>query len=122
MSAFVAALVVAAGWFITAYFNRRKDVAAVRLTYRLQMLESFLPVWSSIQENSSPFQDEKFLPLLEKARESFQLYGYQDEIESMEKFIKSIEQKELVLANCALNELVPLVRNRVREELRIIDK
>lgn len=111
------AFIVATGWFVTGYLNRRKDVAQKRLEYRLETLEAFLPVWFSIQKNSAPFTDPSFIVKLENVRSKFQLYGLNDEIEQMEKFIKSIEQKNLSNANIALEKLIPLVRLRIRKEL-----
>ncbi len=111
------AVIVAAGWFVTGYLNRKKDIAQKRLEYRLETLEAFLPVWFSIQKNSAPFKDPNFIHILEDARSKFQLYGLNDEIDQMEKFIKSIEQKNLRDANDVLGELVPLVRSRIRKEL-----
>ena len=115
------ALIVAIGWFVTGYLNRKKDVAQKRLEYRLKTLEAFLPVWFTIQENSSPFSQPGFLALLTDARSKFQLYGYKDEIEQMESFIHSVEARDLPAANRALGKLVPLVRGRIREELDIKD-
>jgi hypothetical protein len=113
------ALIVALGWFVTGYLNRVKDVAQKRLEFRLRALESFLPVWFSIQKNSAPFKDEKFLSLLEDARSKFQLYGFKDEINLMEQFISAIEAQNLKAANTALGSLIRLVRTRIRKELKI---
>jgi hypothetical protein len=115
------ALIVALGWFVTGYQNRRKDVAQRRLEYRLKALEAFLPVWFTIEKKSAPFLQPGFLALLEDARSKFQLYGYKDEIDLMESFIRSVESKDLSGANEALGKLVPLVRERIRKELEIKD-
>jgi hypothetical protein len=115
------ALIVAIGWFVTGYQNRRKDVAQKRLEYRLKALETFLPVWFTIQKNTAPFSQPGFLALLEDSRSKFQLYGRKDEIEPMEKFIHSIESRDLAGANAALEELVPKVLKRIRKELEIRD-
>jgi len=113
----VSALIVAIGWFVTGYLNRKKDIAQKRLEYRLRALEAFLPVWFSIQKNSMPFTDPKFIDKLENARSKLQLYGLDDEIQQMERFIKYIEKKDLPNANAVLIELVKLVRSRIRKEL-----
>jgi hypothetical protein len=115
------ALIVAIGWFVTGYQNRRKDVAQKRLEYRLKALEAFLPVWFTIQKNTAPFSQPGFLALLEDSRSKFQLYGRKDEIEPMEKFVHSIESRDLAGANAALEELVPKVLKRIRKELEIRD-
>ncbi|MGO9244349.1 MAG: hypothetical protein ACLP0A_04125 [Verrucomicrobiia bacterium] len=119
LSTLLAAVIVAAGWFITGWLNRRKDVAQRRLEHRVEALKSFLPVWFAIQRDRSPFQQPGFLQQLEAARANFQLYGRQDEIDLMEAFIRGCEQQNLVEANEQLGRLVPLVRNRIREELAI---
>jgi len=42
----------------------------------------------------------------------FQLYGFADEIDGMERFIAACEQRDLQGSNNALNDLKPLVRKR----------
>ncbi len=111
--------IVAIGWFVTGYQNRLQIIVLKRLEYRLDALEAFLPVKSIIEKNSDPFTQQGFLEKLEDARSKFQLYGYEDEIELMEKFIKAIEQKNLNDANSAYMKLVPLVRTHIRQELKI---
>jgi hypothetical protein len=113
------AFIVAIGWFVTGYLNRVKDVAQKRLEYRLKALEAFLPVWFTIQKNSAPFTQPAFLAQLEDARSKFQLYGFKDEIDLMEQFISAIEKQNIPAANTVLGNLVPLVRSRIREELKI---
>ena len=113
------AAIVAMGWFVTGWVNRRKDVAQKRLEFRLQALESFLPVWFIIQRNPAPFTNPDFLAKLENSRSKFQLYGLKDEIDIFESFIAAIESKDLVAANAALARLVPMVRERIRKELEI---
>ncbi len=110
-------IIIIVGWFINGYINRKHEIAKKRLEYRMDSLESFLKVWFFIQKNSNPFSDPIFLPLLEKARSNFQLYGETDEIDNFEKFIKKLETKDIIGANKALGELVPLVKNKIRKEL-----
>ena len=112
-----AASIVAIGWFVTGYLNRRKDVAQKRMEYRLRALEAFLPVWFAIQKNSAPFSDPGFLPLLEDARAKIQLYGHEKEIALMEVFIAGLEKHDLNAANKALTELLPVVKTGIRREL-----
>jgi len=115
----LSALIIAIGWYVTAYLNWQKDVAAKRLKYRLEALKSFLPVWFEIQKNRSPFQNPNFLSLLETARSNIQLYGLPDEIENMESFISSVKAEELKQANDHLSVFVPMIRTRIRKELGI---
>ena len=83
--------------------NRKNEIAKKRLDHRLSTLESFFKVWL----------------LIEKVRIGFQLYGRKDEINLFEKFIRSCEANNLPEANQTLAELVPLVRNRIRNELGV---
>lgn len=115
----VSALIVAIGWFVTGYLNRVKDVAQKRLEYRLKALEAFLVVWFAIQKNSAPFTQPEFLSQLEDARSKFQLYGFKDEIAVMERLVAAMEKQNVDAANATLNTLVPLVRERIRKELKI---
>jgi len=115
------ATIVAIGWFVTGWLNRRKDVAQKRLEYRLQALESFLPVWFIIQSNPAPFTDPDFQSKLESSRSKLHLYGKKDEIELLETFIHGLEAKDLPSANAALARLVPMVVERIRKELAIDD-
>ena len=113
----VAALLVALGWFTTAFLNRKNVIADRLLNYRLTALESFLLVWFQIQKDGDAFRDPGFLPLLKKARSNFQLYGLADEIENLEAFISAVEEPDLEKANAALKKTVSMVRERIRKEL-----
>lgn len=112
-------LIIITGWFVNGYLNRKNEIAKKRLDYRLPALLSFFKVWSVITKNGKPFSDPTFLPLIEEARSSISMYGDEDEIILYEKFIRSIEKSELENANKALEELVPLMRSRIRKELNI---
>lgn len=117
-SALLAGSLVAIGWFINGLLQRRRDVTQRRLEFRLSALKSFLPVWFAIQKSGgTPFTQPGFLQQLEDARSKFQLYGLEDEIQHMESFIDAVQSSNLVAANNALNQLLPLVRRRIRSEL-----
>lgn len=121
VSALLAGGLVAIGWYVNGIIQRRKDVAQRRLEFRLGALESFLPVWFAIQKSGgAPFNQSDFLQQLEDARGKFQLYGLEDEIQHMESFIDAVQNSNLAAANSALNQLVPLVRQRIRSELGFI--
>jgi len=120
-SALLAGGLVAIGWYVNGIIQRRKDVAQRRLEFRLSALESFLPVWFAIQKSGgAPFSQSDFLQQLEDARSKFQLYGLEDEIKHMESFINAVQDSNLAAANTALNQLVPLVRQRIRSELGFV--
>lgn len=91
-----------------------------RLGFRLGAPEAFLPVWFAIQKSEgAPFLQTTFLQHLQDARSRFQLYGKEDEIALMENFIAAVQNSNLAGASTALNQLVPLVRDRIHLELRI---
>ncbi|MGY0588373.1 MAG: hypothetical protein ACW7DS_18470 [Paraglaciecola chathamensis] len=114
------AIIVVAGWFVNSHLSRRHEMAKKRTEHRLEALRSFLPVWFSLQNSEKPFEEDKELvQKLATARSNFHLYGYKDEIETIEKFIAAVESGNVSEANETLKDLVPLVRNRVRRELGI---
>lgn len=115
----ISVIAVIIGWFVNGHLNRRNEIAKKRFEYRINALQSFLKVWFFIQKNPAPFMNPSFLLLLEEARSNFQLYGKDDEIKLFEAFIQSAEQQNLQKANEALNELVPLIRIKIRQELNI---
>ncbi|HIP44926.1 MAG TPA: hypothetical protein EYG93_06305 [Sulfurospirillum arcachonense] len=41
----ISAIIVVTGWFINSYLNRRHEISKKRLTYRLETLHSFIPVF-----------------------------------------------------------------------------
>lgn len=112
-------IIIVTGWFVNGYLNRKNEIAKKRIEHRLPTLKSFLKIWYIITKNSSPFEDTKFIILVEEVRGDFHLYGRTDEIELFEQFIKSCETQDLDGANNTLVQLVPLVRKRIRNELDI---
>ena len=112
------AIIVVTGWFVTSYLNRKHEIAKKRQEYRLEALHSVLPVFFSIQKYKNPFiEDMTLLENLEKARTNILLYGYKDEIELFESFVKSIEEKNIELMHENLQKLMNLVKGRIRKEL-----
>lgn len=111
--------VVVVGWFTTSYLNRRHEKMRKQLEYRLMTLESFLLVQKSFLSGSSaPFEDDKDLnKKIEDARHNFQLYGYQDELDLYENFIKSLELLSIIDTVENINKLIIIVRDRIRKEL-----
>lgn len=107
---------VAIGWFVTGYLNRSKDVALKRMEYRLAALQGALPI---LFATGAPFAQPGFAEQLADVRSKFQLYGSNDEIDAMERFISAVERRDLQGANNALNNLKPLVRTRIGRELNL---
>jgi hypothetical protein len=85
-----AAVILAIGWIVTGYLNKVKEVAQKRVEYRLKTLGAFLPAWLSIQKMELHLHSPDFLHNLRMPE-----------------------------ANVALGKLVPLVRTRILEELKI---
>lgn len=112
--------VVVLGWFINNILNRNHEISKKRLDFRLSALESFLPVWFSMQKSLKPFEDDPdLLNKIENARSQIQLYGKEDEIEGMEKFIAALESNDIENGVKRLHEFVLLVKNRIRVELKL---
>ncbi len=114
------AIIVVIGWFINSYLNRRHEISKKRLEYRLETLHSFLPVYLSISSSLQPFKDDKELKnKILNSRVSFQLYGYQDEVELFQDFVDAIEKPNTNEATIIVNKLIKLTRNRIRDELKL---
>lgn len=112
--------VVIIGWGVVSYFNRKHERLKKRTEYRLRTLESFIPIQNSFTSSSAPFEkDVELKSKIEQARVNFFLYGYQDEIELYEKFIKSIEKSNIPETVETINILIKIVRNRLRKELEL---
>jgi hypothetical protein len=113
--------VVFVGWFTTSYLNRRHEKIKKQLEYRLITLESFLLVQKSFLSGSTaPFEDDKDLKKkIENSRHYFQLYGYQDELDLYENFIKSLELSSIPDTVENINKLITIVRDRIRKELSL---
>lgn len=112
------ATIVVVGWFVNGQLNRRHEITKKRMDYRLEMLHSFFPAFFSIQKHQNPFVDDpNLLHSLEDSRSKFQLYGRADEVELFESMVKSIESQETVLFLQKAENLVHLIRKRIRNEL-----
>ncbi|QWF69812.1 hypothetical protein KEF85_10570 [Methylomonas paludis] len=118
-AAILGGLVVSFGWYRTGKLNRENNIHLKRLDFRIKALESFLPVWREIQKNGNAFANPDVVEKLAAARESFHLYGTQNDIDLIEKLVNAIETKDLEAANKALPALVNLIKQGVRNELQI---
>ncbi len=88
------------------------------MEYRLETLHSFLPVFFSIQKHKNLFEDDpELLEDLENSRSKFHLYGKKDEIETFEAMIKAIEARDIPTLKSKFEELIELLRIRIRSEL-----
>lgn len=114
------AIIVVAGWFVNGYLNRRHEIAKKRMECRLETLNSFLPVFFSIQKYQNPFkEDPQLLLKLEASRSMFQIYGQSDEIDIFESMVNALELKNTDVFFDKAQELILLVRKRVRSQIGI---
>ena len=118
LAATLTGTIVAIGWFITGKLNRANNIALKRLDYRIKALESFLPVWNEIEKDGAALVRTDVIEKLANARQSFHLYGAQNDIDLIEALVTAIERRDLDAANRALPAVVSLVRQGVRLELR----
>lgn len=119
IAAILGGLIVALGWYRTGQLNRANNIHLKRLDFRIKALESFLPVWREIQKDGGALAKPDVIEKLATARESFHLYGTQNDIDLIEKLVNAIEAKDSNAANEALPALVNLIKQGVRGELRI---
>jgi hypothetical protein len=118
LSLIISTFLVVIGWFVTSYFNRKHEKIKKRTEYRLITLQSFILIKNSFTSSSTPFEDDKNLKKkIEDSRINFQLYGYQDELDLFEDFIKVLEKADIPKTVEVINKLIKLTNTRLREEL-----
>ncbi|MFA5553381.1 MAG: hypothetical protein WCZ89_01595 [Phycisphaerae bacterium] len=116
----ISSIIIVSGWFVNSYLGRRQEISKKRMIYRLDTLHSFLPVFLSMNSSHQPFIDDPTLnEKLKNARVNFQLYGYKDEINLFEEFVSAIEKQNTDAATTSINNLIKLVRFRLRDELKL---
>lgn len=116
----VSTLLVIVGWFANSYFNKKYEKLKKQMEYRLMTLQSFMLITNSFTSSSAPFKDDKNLKSnIEKTRVYFQLYGYQDELDLYEEFIKALEESNIPKTVKTINELIGLTATRLRKELAL---
>lgn len=116
----ISSIIVVVGWFVNSHLNRRHEISKKRMDYRLETLHSFLPVFLSITSSSQPFIDDPDLSnKLKNAHVNFQLYANQDELIIFEEFMSAIQKQDTNNATISINELIKLIRQRLRDELKL---
>ncbi len=107
----LSAIIVVVGWFVNSYLNRRHEIAKKRIDHRLETLKNYLSFYIEAQKSKS-------LDGFNDVQVSFYLYGYDDEIELVERITTIVTTQPnnpewLKL----LTDLNILVRNRLRKQL-----
>lgn len=107
---------VVIGWFVNSYLNRRHEIAKKRMEYRMDALQSFLPLFFILQSEvkSGGIDLNK---ALSETRTKFQLYCNNEEINAYECLIQSIAKRDDAEFTDALRNLIQLVREGIRKEL-----
>ena len=113
----VAALII--GWFTNSWLNRRNEIAKERLKYRMDTLRSIIDLLSEIQEciDNKKGDITHLRRQISEISYKFDIYGKQDEQLLWKQFIKTINEKEKT--EQPLNDVLVLVKNRIRKELNI---
>jgi len=109
--------VVMTGWIVNNILSRRHEIAKKRLEYRLETLHGMIQADKAIQEKKE--LNDTVIEAINVASINFQLYGYQDEIDILSKFLDAIDKrntKDILKYN---NKLVVLVKSRLRDELKL---
>ena len=107
----LSAIIVVVGWFVNSWLNRRHEIAKKRIDHRLETLKSYISFYIKAQESKS-------LDGFNDVQVSFYLYGYDDEIELIERITNIVttdpDNAEWLKL---LTKLNVKVRNRLREQL-----
>lgn len=107
----ISALIVVIGWFVNSHFNHEHEISKRRSDYRIETLENYVSFYIKAQKTKS-------LDGFNDIQVSFYLYGYNDEIELIEKITKIVTTNPKGPEWLKLmNDLNILIRNRLRIEL-----
>jgi len=107
----VSAIIVVIGWFVNSYLNRRHEISKRRTDHRIDTLKNYISFYIEAQKTKS-------LDGFNDIQVSFYLYGYNDEIELIEKITNLITTQPknpqwLIL----MTDLNILIRNKLRTEI-----
>lgn len=107
----LSAVIVVIGWFVNSDLNRKHEIATRRTEHRIDTLKNYISFYIEAQKIKSlnGFNDIQI---------SFYLYGYDDEIELVDKIttIVTTQPKNSEWLKL-MEELNILTRNRLRTEL-----
>lgn len=113
----VVALIV--GWFTNSWLNRKNEIAKERLKYRMDTLRSIVELLSEIQDSIDNKKGDitHLRNKISAISYKFDIYGKEDEQKLWRLFIKTINEKGST--EQPLNDVLALVKCRIREELNI---
>lgn len=118
----ISALVIAIGWLVNSFLNRKHEIAKRKLECRLDALKSYMPVAYSLSIGENPFKDDpELFNKLRIAANNFQLYGTKEEIEMMDNLVQSILKRDIEGIKKAHPALYDCVKKQLRKELNIND-
>lgn len=108
-----------AGWFTNSWLNRKNEIAKERLRYRMETLRSIVDLLLEIQESIDNKKGDitHLRRRLLEVSYKFDIYGKEDEQKYWKLFIKEINERGKT--EKPLNDLLALVKNRIRKELNI---
>ena len=119
ISILISACLAIIGWMVNNYFKRRHEIAKKRLEYRLETLQSFMPIYKTFQDAGTSLKlDKQLTEKINIASVKFQLYGYQDEIDILQNFLNSLQNNDQQ-AFIYLNQLIELSKEKLRHELKL---
>lgn len=107
------------GWFTNSWLNRKNEIAKERLRYRMDTFRSIVDLLSEIQESIDNKKGDithlrgKLIEISYK----FDIYGKEEEQTYWKLFIKAINENGKT--EQPLNDLLALVKRRIRNELNI---
>ncbi len=113
------ALIIVLGWFVNSWLNRKHEIAKKKLEYRLNALQSFMPLASLLVSNNPDHTDVGSFDKLWGAYINIQLYGTEKEVVLMNQLYESIKDKDLQKMKVVYPQLYDCIRANLRKELGI---
>jgi hypothetical protein len=115
------AIIIICGWRYTSRKEIDNAITLKRMDFRGEAFRSFLPIISDLQTNGGRDIENKkvFMENLKKSSNLFELYCYQDEIDTHRQFIASLKAGDHMETEKAYNKLVQMIRVHTRHDLKI---
>lgn len=113
-------IIVIAGWLFSRWKDRNHEVFKERLRKRMEMhdavIAAALPFLNPV-DGKVVLGKEELDGLLSAARTRVNLYGYSDEIDGFECFIRNLLAEDVAGVTAALATLMPLIIKKMRKDL-----